>query len=467
MLDEIQYPCHAPPAGSGDSGPPPAPPRLSLGGWLQRAGSAIRAQLPELAWVEVEVGKVRIAKKGAHFDLADASVNASARGGALCAFADAGMVARLQEQFGKGFDLHSLEGRSGHLLLGPSFHPKRHLGGVVHGIDPQWQIGLQAQMVDRLRNILQAEGLYDAQRQLATPRDVFRLAVIHPENSASLADVSNKLGEWQKAGILEVAYFSAIFEGPRAPESIAAAIGQLGHAGEGTPSVPDYDLALMVRGGGNAVALGMLDDHRIVESICRCTVPIITGLGHAGDCSLADEVAWRRADTPSRALGVVADILRKASASAEQDRTRIDRLAWQWTFRKTEALAKDAAFASAKVRQCLHIHQIALECLLTRCATAAEMLSRRADAAPGEPVPPAFQPALAEAAPCDGVVPTPGSSADAAGACNGASIADANGASIASAQQARREPLIMLKFHDGIVAVQPLSGDAMPTQEEI
>jgi exodeoxyribonuclease VII large subunit len=76
------------------------------------------------------------------------------------------------------------------------------------------------------------------------------------------------------------------------------------------------DLVLIVRGGGAKAGLAELAHLGIARAICRMPVPVVTGLGHASDHSLLDEVSWRAADTPSKALGLVKSLLRQRAEAA-------------------------------------------------------------------------------------------------------------------------------------------------------
>jgi exodeoxyribonuclease VII large subunit len=66
----------------------------------------------------------------------------------------------------------------------------------------------------------------------------------------------------------------------------------------------------LVRGGGHAAGLASLVFEDVARLICTFPVPVITGLGHATDHTLLDEVAWRSADTPSKAIRLVLDLIR-------------------------------------------------------------------------------------------------------------------------------------------------------------
>jgi exonuclease VII large subunit len=73
----------------------------------------------------------------------------------------------------------------------------------------------------------------------------------------------------------------------------------------------DADVVILARGGGTAVRLPY-DTEIVARAVATCPVPVITALGHAGDRSLADEVAWRSVATPSSAAGLVNSLIAEA-----------------------------------------------------------------------------------------------------------------------------------------------------------
>jgi exodeoxyribonuclease VII large subunit len=76
------------------------------------------------------------------------------------------------------------------------------------------------------------------------------------------------------------------------------------------------DAVMLVRGGGDPSGLRSVSDEAAARAILAISVPVITGIGHARDRTLLDEITWCAADTPSKALGVVKDIFAKPAKTA-------------------------------------------------------------------------------------------------------------------------------------------------------
>jgi exodeoxyribonuclease VII large subunit len=197
----------------------------------------------------------------------------------------------------------------------PTFHPSRHLQATISDLELVPTLATLDQVREEARLQLIEEGIFCCQRQLSTPADILRIGVVHPERSAGYADVLSELERLERAGIATMVAFPASFEGSGARQSLCAALKQAGEAARGE----ELDVLLVVRGGGHAAGLASLVFEDVARLICTFPVPVITGLGHATDHTLLDEVAWRSTDTPSKAVGVVLDLIRSRAEQVMVD----------------------------------------------------------------------------------------------------------------------------------------------------
>ena len=304
----------------------PAPaaevPSMMLGEYLAQAGKALRTNLPR-AWVEAIVLDAKPTKQGMSIELVELSLDesndgrsASQRDGRLRGMIWARTAKAIEEAVGLPLDAPTLKGAHVRLMIKTKFHPRWHLEGEVLDLDPAMIQGLVERRLEAIRASLRSEGLYRAQQVLPEPMEITSLAVIHPDRSAGWADVAAELDRLQARGIIRMASHPVAFEGAGSAGRIADVLQTIG-AGE----LPD--VILIVRGGGAAAGLATLANLGLARAICRCPVPIITGIGHANDRTILDELAWRAADTPSKAIGLVKSILHRRSAAARDDHRAI------------------------------------------------------------------------------------------------------------------------------------------------
>ena len=160
-----------------------------------------------------------------------------------------------------------------------------------------WQVlpageGLQALRYKQLRSRLTAEGLFDPDRKRPLPPYPQTLAVVTSPQAAAWGDIQRTLIE-QNPGI-RVLLSPATVQGQQAPASIVKAIARVTQDARA-------DLLLLARGGGASEDLACFDDERVVMAIAQSPIPVITGIGHQRDESLADLVADICAHTPTAA----------------------------------------------------------------------------------------------------------------------------------------------------------------------
>ncbi|WP_009632556.1 exodeoxyribonuclease VII large subunit [Synechocystis sp. PCC 7509] len=153
-------------------------------------------------------------------------------------------------------------------------------------------VGLLALRYRQLRGFLQAEGLFDNERKKPLPPHPQIVAVVTSASAAAWGDTQKTLG--QRYPGLHVLFSPAIVQGEQAPASIIKAI-------ERVEKDKRAEVLILARGGGATEELACFNDERVVRAIANCSIPVITGIGHQRDESLADLVADAYAHTPTAA----------------------------------------------------------------------------------------------------------------------------------------------------------------------
>ncbi len=178
---------------------------------------------------------------------------------------------------------------------------------------------------EALKRRLAEEGLFDQRHKRPLPPFPHRIGVVTSPTGAALRDVLNVLG--RRAPATSVLIYPAQVQGEGAPEEITRAISLACRRAE-------CDLLIVARGGGGAEDLWAFNDERVARAIFDCRLPVITGIGHEIDFTIADFVADLRAPTPSAAAELaVPDQLELMQ--------RVDRLG-QRLQRRMEAVIDDA-----------------------------------------------------------------------------------------------------------------------------
>ncbi len=168
-----------------------------------------------------------------------------------------------------------------------------------------WQVlpageGLRALRYQQLRNRLEAEGLFDPSQKRPIPEHPQAVAVITSPQAAAWGDIQRTLQSRYPG--LRVLFSPSLVQGEQAPESIANAIARVEADGRA-------EVLILARGGGASEDLDCFNDERVVRAIAQCTIPVISGIGHQRDETLADLVADSFAHTPTAAADVAVPCL--------------------------------------------------------------------------------------------------------------------------------------------------------------
>ncbi len=258
---------------------------------------------PELGdvWVEGEVSNCRPAASGHwYFVLKDdgATVNCVIWRG------QAAVMATLPAD-GRRFLMHG-----GVSVYGPS---GRYQYYVDH-CEPAGQGDLHQQF-EALKARLAEEGLFDASRKRPLPPFPTRIGIVTSRQAAALRDICNVLA--RRWPVAEVFVAPTLVQGDAAPEQIVAALDAIARAG--------VDVVLLARGGGSLEDLWAFNDEQVARAIAACPVPVVCGVGHEIDFTIADFAADVRAPTPSAAAELATPDGRELRLAIDDRRLRLDR----------------------------------------------------------------------------------------------------------------------------------------------
>ncbi|TJZ75545.1 exodeoxyribonuclease VII large subunit [Chitiniphilus eburneus] len=175
---------------------------------------------------------------------------------------------------------------------------------------------------EALKKKLAGEGLFDPARKRPLPAFPRALGIVTSPKAAALRDVLTTLAR-RMPGLPVMIYPTAV-QGAAAAAEIAAAIRLAGERGE-------VDTLLVCRGGGSLEDLWSFNEEIVARAIAACPIPVVAGVGHETDFTIADFVADVRAPTPTAAAEL-------ASPNRAEWRNRIDALAHRLQRDLTRAL---------------------------------------------------------------------------------------------------------------------------------
>jgi len=173
---------------------------------------------------------------------------------------------------------------------------------VILDIDPAFTVGELELLRQQTLKRLKSEGMFDMNTSLQLPPLPRRLAVISSEQAAGYRDFFKHIHENEFGFRFVTELFPAPMQGILAPEGIIGAMDEV------AARLDEFDLLLILRGGGSAHDLACFDDYDLAANIAQFPIPVLVGVGHDHDYHIADMVAHTSVKTPTALAAFIIDI---------------------------------------------------------------------------------------------------------------------------------------------------------------
>lgn len=165
----------------------------------------------------------------------------------------------------------------------------------ITDIDPAYTLGDMERQRQQTIAQLQQDGVWEMNRETPLPDVIQRIAVISSVNAAGYQDFRKELA--RSPYVFRTKLFDAFMQGEAAEESIVAALCAVAESEE------RFDAVVLIRGGGSRSDLNCFNAYRLCSYVAQFPLPVITGIGHDKDTSVADMVAHTALKTPTAVAG--------------------------------------------------------------------------------------------------------------------------------------------------------------------
>ncbi len=182
-----------------------------------------------------------------------------------------------------------------------SFHEVYGLSLTIKDIDPGFTIGEMALKRKKIIERLRKEGIFDMNRQLPFPLVPQRIAIISSETAAGYQDFVHQLTHNPQGYSFDLVLFPAVMQGKDAEDTLIRALEKIYSREQ------NFDLVVIIRGGGSQADLGCFDNYRLSAHMAQLPLPILTGIGHEKDETVADLVAYTNLKTPTAVAAFILD----------------------------------------------------------------------------------------------------------------------------------------------------------------
>lgn len=276
----------------------------------------VELTLPSTYWVEAELSEARESNGHCYMELVQKEEQSNtpvARASAKC-WRSTWQLVRPHFERVTGERLHA--GMKVLLQVYAQFHETYGFSWIVTDIDPTFTLGDMARRRQEIIRVLKEEGVFELNKELALPLFAQRIAVISSATAAGYGDFCDQLAANPYGFRFEPVLFPAVMQGERVEQSVITALNMINE------DIDSYDCVVIIRGGGAVSDLSGFDSLALAENIANFPLPVITGIGHERDESVADMVAHTKVKTPTAAAALLTDNLKSVAdrISGAQDR---------------------------------------------------------------------------------------------------------------------------------------------------
>jgi exodeoxyribonuclease VII large subunit len=267
---------------------------ISLFELNQQLKVAIQESFPKGIWIRAEIAELRENRNGhCYLDLVekdDASDQVIAR---MKAMIWSYTYRMLKPYFETSTGRPLTQGIKVLVQGVPEFQEVFGLSLIIRDIDPTYTLGDLEQRRREVISRLENEGVLSMNKELALPTVPQKIAIISSPTAAGYGDFIDQLNNNHHQIKFYYKLFSAIMQGDQAPESITNAFDKI------YEQQHLFDVVVIIRGGGASLDLLCFDDYWLAYNITQFPLPVLTGIGHERDMSVADIVAHTNLKTPT------------------------------------------------------------------------------------------------------------------------------------------------------------------------
>ncbi|NET34109.1 MAG: exodeoxyribonuclease VII large subunit [Cyanothece sp. SIO1E1] len=249
--------------------------------------------LPDAVWVTCEIAQFNESRGNYFLEL----VEKSEEDDSIIARTEAAIWSpsyrQLRKKIGKKLVDILQEGLEVKVQVRVSFHERYGLKMVIEDVDPTYTLGKLALKRQQTIERLEKEGKIHLNAQLALPMVLQRIAVLSSPTAAGLQDFENQVRFNPYHYHFQLDLFPTAMQGDRVSDEMRTQLRKI------TKREHLYDAIVIIRGGGARLDLQAFNEYDLCAALAECPLPILTGIGHDIDETVADIVAYQSLKTPT------------------------------------------------------------------------------------------------------------------------------------------------------------------------
>lgn len=277
-----------------------------------RVKSTIQFEMPDAYWVQAEISSISPSGQG-HCYLELVQKDATGRNFLAKAKANIwrGTWLKIKPYFESQTGETLKVGMKVLLQVTVTFHEVYGYSLVVQDIDPTYTMGDMARRRKEIIEQLTKDGVIGLNRELEIPALPNRIAVISSATAAGWGDFRDQLANNIYGFQFYVKLFPALMQGDDVERSVISALNAVAMRRD------DFDVVIIIRGGGAVSELSCFDSYNLAFNIANFPLPVITGIGHERDDTVADVVAHTKVKTPTAAAEFIINMVFDTASELE------------------------------------------------------------------------------------------------------------------------------------------------------
>lgn len=246
------------------------------------------------------------------------------------------------------------------LRVQAEFHVQYGFSLNIVDIDPSYSLGEFERIKQETIKQLEADGLIDVNNEFELPWVLNRLAIVTSATAAGYQDFMKQLESNVYGYAFDCELFECLVQGEQAPASIIDALNRVEMNKKG------FDAIILIRGGGSVIDLSCFDDYELNTIIAQSTYPVLTGIGHDRDFSVADRVAHTHLKTPTAVAEFIIDHNSNFEQNVLDAGAEIANLVQQIIEQKSYDLDSAIQSLRAESQMLLHQNELKVEAALSK-----------------------------------------------------------------------------------------------------
>ncbi len=266
-------------------------------------GESLSHSFPETLWVKGEIHEIRENRSGhCYIELVEKDVDTDN----IVAKARANIWSYTYRMLKPYFEVSTGQnltaGISVLLSVTVEFHSVYGLSLNVKDIDPAYTLGdMEKKRLETIKK-LEEDGIIDMNKKVPFPDVPKRIAIISSSSAAGYQDFMHQLENNPREFRFSVKLFQSLMQGSKADESIVESLENI------FLQQDEFDLVVIIRGGGATSDLLPYNSYHLASHLAQFPLPVLTGIGHERDVTVADMVAYKSFKTPTAVSTFLIDL---------------------------------------------------------------------------------------------------------------------------------------------------------------